>query len=195
MKRRASVTTLPTLNAETSLRCRRLRMKTTHLFTEERPEGMAIREINYDASPPVRRGAVAITGKESLEHEAPASHPRKVSSDESSDGCLSSSLIMQLASINIKEEKKSSTTSTTTPTKRGSLPLSFSKPLQARIKMVKRASAPPTCLTSKKRVHSRRRNRVVILNNKIMTKTLEKRGGSDSCVNFESISLGAIVTP
>jgi len=191
MTRRASVI-LPTLNAETSLRCPRLKMKTTHLFTEERQEVMAFCEIGTDTSPAARRGAVVVTDKDFLEYKAPASHPRKVSSDGSSDSCLSSSLLMQLASINIEEEKKGSTT---TSTKRGSLPSTFSIPLQNRIKMAKRASAPPACLSSKKRVHSRRRNRVVILNNKIVTKTLERTGSSDSSVHFESISLGAFVTP
>eukprot|EP00985_Skeletonema_marinoi_P023335 scaffold15489_cov187-Skeletonema_marinoi.AAC.2 len=172
-------------------------MKTTHLFTEERPEIVVMHEIICaSADPDVRGGAVGITSKESLQYKTPTIiHPRNVSSEESSsDTTLSSSLIMQLASINITEEKKSSTTPTT-PSKRGSLPFTFSKPLQNRIKMAKRASAPPICLTSKKRVHSRRRNRVVILNNKIMTKTQGRRGSIDSSLNFASISLDSMVTP
>mmetsp|Transcript_16189 Transcript_16189/g.24492 ORF Transcript_16189/g.24492 Transcript_16189/m.24492 type:complete len:181 (+) Transcript_16189:100-642(+) len=174
---------------------RRTRMKTTHLFTEERPEIVVMHEIICASADPDVRGG--ITSKESLEYETPTIiHPRNVSSEESSSDttCLSSSLIMQLASINITEEKKSSTTPTT-PSKRGSLPFTFSKPLQNRIKMAKRASAPPICLTSKKRVHSRRRNRVVILNNKIMTKTQGSRGSIDSSLNFASISLDSMVTP
>ena len=189
MKRRAAM-------KWTSLK--RTRMKTTHLFTEERPEIVVMHEIICaSADPDVRGGAVGITSKESLEYDSSTIiHPRNVSSEESSSDttCLSSSLIMQLASINITEEKKSSTTPTT-PSKRGSLPFTFSKPLQNRIKMAKRASAPPICLTSKKRVHSRRRNRVVILNNKIMTKTQGSRGSIDSSLNFASISLDSMVTP
>jgi hypothetical protein len=199
---------MSTFNAETSLRCqRRLRIKPTQLFTEEsRPEHMAsigeMETLFADANPAIRRGAVVITDMGNLEHDATSttttttSHSQKVVSPEkSSDCCLSSSLIMQLASINIKEEKKSSSTSTITPTKRGSFPLTFSIPLQTRIKMAKRASAPPACVKSKKRVHSRRRNRVIILNNKIMTKSHGRKEGSDSCLHFEPISLDAMITP
>ncbi|KAL7490408.1 hypothetical protein ACHAWT_000032 [Skeletonema menzelii] len=197
MKRRAAMT-ISSLNAETGLK--RLRMKGVRLFTEERPETeMVIGEIRTDANTADQEGAVDITDKNKIEYVTPSSHPRKVSSDESSAAttCLSSSLIMQLASISIKEEKKCSRTPTI-PTKRGSLPFAFSKPLQTRIKTAnKRASAPPVCLTPKKKVHSRRRNRnrFVILNNKIMTKTQGRRESIDSCLYFEPISLSSIVTP
>ena len=182
MKRRAAIL-IPSFNAETSMG--RLRMKSMHLFAGERPE--IIREICADANPAVE-GTVDIPNKESLEcHPRATDNPRKVSSDESSADttCLSSSLITQLASIRIKGEQKSSTNPTTS-TKHGSLPFTFSKSLQTRIKMAKRPNAPPTCHTSKKRVHSRRRNRIVILNSKIMTTTQRGRKSIDPILHFES---------
>ena len=187
MKRTASMT-MTALNCSESslLRCQRLRMKTTHLFTYERqrPEATAVLQIEADANP-----AAAVR-----HIELP---PRKVSDNDSpSDSCISNSLIMQLASINIKEEKRGSTAPPQT-LKRSSIQFSLSKPLQSRIKVAKRASSSPACLTSKKkRVHSRRRNRVVILNNNIVTSSqTQGRGGSDSSLQFEPLSLGSIVTP
>ena len=191
MKRRAAMTISP-LNAETRLK--RLRMKSLHLFAEERPAPMTC----VDANTAAQKGPVGIIDEKKIEHAASSSHHRQVSSSDSSadTSCLSSSLIGQLASISIKEEKKSSRTLATTPAKRGSLPFTFSKPLQKHIKTVqKRASAPPICLTPKKKVHSRRRNRVVILNNKIMTKTQGRRESISSCLHFEPISLSSFVTP
>ena len=181
MKRRAAVT-IPSLNAENSLS--RIQIQSMHLFT-----GEVIRGISADANPAVGEGTVVIPIKESLEYEKAISKPRKVSLDGSSADatCLSSSLITQLASISIKEEKKSSTNPIVTPTKHGSFPFTFSKSLQTRIKMAKRPSAP--CLTSKKRVHSRRRNRVVILNSKTIMTTTQKERKSIDCLHFESISL------
>ncbi len=181
MKRRAAIA-IPSLNAENSLS--RLHIQSMHLFPRE-----VTREICADANLAIREGAVGIPITESSDYETAISNPRKVSLDGSSTDatCLSSSLITQLSSISIKEEKKSST-NPITPTKHGSFPFTFSKSLQTRIKMAKRPSAPG--LTSKKRVHSRRRNRVVILNSKtIMTTTQKERKSIDPCLHFESISL------
>ena len=187
-----------------SLGRHRLRMKTTHLFTEETPD-LVVVQLQADAkSAAVRRGAVVFTAKKGITKHDDALTMTEQSCNEavttntssSSHSCLSSSLIMQLASINIKEEEKSTTPQTSL--KRNSVQFSQSKPLQSRIRLAKRTSAPPSFLTSKKkRVHSRRRNRVVILNNKIMTSTTtqERRGSSDSCLKFESLTLGPIVTP
>ena len=192
MKRRAAMTISP-LNAETRLK--RLRMKSLHNFAEEIPAPMTCADANTAA----QKGPVGIIDEKKMEHAASSSHHRQVSSSDSSadTSCLSSSLIGQLASISIKEEKKSSRTLATTPTKRGSLPFTVSKPLQKHIKTAqKRASAPPIiCLAPKKKVHSRRRNRVVILNNKIMTKTQGRRESISSCLHFEPISLSSFVTP
>jgi hypothetical protein len=180
-------------------------MKTTHLFTEETPD-LVVVQLQADAkSAAVRRGAVVFTAKKGITKHDDALTMTEQSYNEagttntssSADSCLSSSLIMQLASINIKEEEKS-TTPHTSSLKRNSVQFSQSKPLQKCIKVAKRTSAPPSFLASKKkRVHSRRRNRVVILNNKIMTSTTtqERRGSSDSCLKFESLTLGPIVTP
>lgn len=183
MKRRAAIT-IPSLNAEISWS--RLQIKSMHLSP-----GEATREICSDANLAIREGAVDIPTKESLEYETAISKPRKVSLDGSSadNTCLSSSLITQLASISIKEEKKSSTKpKPITPTKHGGFPFTFSKSLQTRIKMAKRPSAP--CLTSKKRFHSRRRNRVVILNSKTtMTTTQKERKSIDPYLHSESMSL------
>lgn len=178
-------------------------MKTTHLFTEETSD-LVVVQLQADAkSAAVRRGAVVFTAEKGITKHDDAltmteQHCNKAvtNASSSSDSCLSNSLIMQLASINIKEEEKSTTPQTSL--KRNSIQFSQSKPLQSRIRLAKRTSAPPSFLTSKKkRVHSRRRNRVVILNNKIMTSstTQERRGSSDSCLKFESLTLGPIVTP
>ena len=184
-----------------SLGRHRLRMKTTHLFTEETPD-LVVVQLQADAkSAAVRRGAVVFAAKKGItkHDDALTEQPCNeavTNASSSADSCLSNSLIMQLASFNIKEEEKSTTPQTSL--KRNSIQISQSKPLQSRIKIAKRTSAPPSFLTSKKkRVHSRRRNRVVILNNKIMTSstTQERRGSSDSCLKFESLTLGPIVTP
>lgn len=185
-----------------SLGRHRLRMKTTHLFTEETPD--LVLQLQADAkSAAVRRGAVVFTAKKGITKHDDALTMTEQSCNEavtntssSADSCLSNSLIMQLASFNIKEEEKSATPQTSL--KRNSIQISQSKPLQSRIKLAKRTSAPPSFLASKKkRVHSRRRNRVVILNNKIMTSstTQERRGSSESCLKFEALTLGPIVTP
>ena len=184
------MTIMPTSNdAESSFGSQMLRMKSTHLFTD--PAISAFHQIHVDANPAcIRRDALMISG-DSLEPETTI-QTRKVSDDALlPDTCLTNSLVMQLSGINITEEK----TSSTEQTKLGSLQFSLSKPMQNHIKHAIRASAPPSCLTPKKRVHSRRRNRVVILNNKIMTSTQGRRGSNDSCLHFESISLGVIVTP
>ena len=179
-------------------------MKTTHLFTEETSD-LVVVQLQADAkSAAVRRGAVVFTAKRGItkQHDDALTMTEQpcnkavTNASSSSDSCLSNSLIMQLASINIKEEEKSTTPQTSL--KRNSIQFSQSKPLQSSIRLAKRTSAPPSLLTSKKkRVHSRRRNRVVILNNKIMTSstTQERRGSSDSCLKFESLTLGPIVTP
>ena len=178
-------------------------MKTTHLFTEETPDLVVVQLQADTKSAAVRRGAVVFTAKKGITKHDDALTMTEKSCNEavtntpsSSDSCLSNSLIMQLASINIKEEEKSATPHTSL--KRNSIQLSQSKPLQSRIKLAKRTSAPPSFLASKKkRVHSRRRNRVVILNNKIMTSstTQERRGSSESYLKFEALTLGPIVTP
>lgn len=186
-----------------SLGRHRLRMKATHLFTEETPD-LVVVQLQADAkSAAVRRGAVVFTAKKGITKHDDALTMTEQSCNEavtntssSADSCLSNSLIMQLASFNIKEEEKSATPQTSL--KRNSIQVSQSKPLQSRIKLAKRTSAPPSFLASKKkRVHSRRRNRVVILNNKIMTSstTQERRGSSESCLKFEVLTLGPIVTP